>query len=266
MNHEKTEVDLVEKNIKVQTKLEECEAQNSRLLHRIGDLEETVIKFQTKHGKPMNRTDSEKEKLHEKFHRTHGVGTECSGKRDKNSQTYTKMLDKSVTVKYEEPLRHSAEDFDLLDQKMQNLFEENLSLKRMLDEKKLFEESGQSVDMSYDSRMAEMEEYCEDLQDRLQNAEMSERQLREKLKLAEHTINEIESSEGYYREKVEELTSRESEAKRQTAKLYQTVQELKEIVLDKDVNETALCEKVINEASWEWNVFRNDPSFAGGDP
>ncbi|XP_071089671.1 centrosome-associated protein CEP250-like isoform X1 [Haliotis cracherodii] len=243
--HEKSEVELMEKNIKLQTKLEECESQNCKLLRRIDELEDTVVKLQTKHGKPMNRTDSEKEKFHEKLIRTNSVGSDSPSKRDKNSQTYTKMLDKSVTAKYEELVKHTEADFDVLDQKMQILYEENLSLQQQLVEKKIIdEESDKSLDMSYDSRLAEMEEYCEDLQDRLHTAEMSERQLREKLKLAEHTINDLESSENYCREKVEELTNRESEAKRQTCQLYHTVQELKEIVLDKDVIETALREKV----------------------
>lgn len=235
----------MEKNMKLQTKLEECESQNCKLLKRIDELEDTVVKLQTKHGKPMNRTDSEKEKFHEKLIRTNSVGSDSPSKRDKNSQTYTKMLDKSVTAKYEELVKHTEADFDVLDQKMQILYEENLSLQQKLVEKKIIdEESDKSLDMSYDSRLAEMEEYCEDLQDRLHTAEMSERQLREKLKLAEHTINDLESSENYCREKVEELTNRESEAKRQTCQLYHTVQELKEIVLDKDVIETALREKV----------------------
>ncbi|XP_067656819.1 centrosome-associated protein CEP250-like isoform X2 [Haliotis asinina] len=243
--HEKSEVELMEKNSKLQTKLDECESQNCKLLRRIDELEDKVIKLQTKHGKPMNRTDSEKEKLHEKLIRTNSTGSDNPSKRDKYSQTNTKMLDKSVTAKYDELVKHTEADFDILDQKMQVLYEENMSLQQKLVEKKIIdEESDKSLDMSYDSRLAEMEEYCEDLQDRLHTAEMSERQLREKLKLAEYTINDLESSENYCREKVEELTNRESEAKRQTCQLYQTVQELKEIVLDKDVIETALREKV----------------------
>lgn len=93
-------------------------------------------------------------------------------------------------------------------------------------------------------RMMELEDVSGDLQERVQAAEGYERQLRDKLRLAEQTINELESSEAQYRDRCDELVRRENETKKQLQALQTTGQELREIILDKDIVEQALREKV----------------------
>lgn len=93
-------------------------------------------------------------------------------------------------------------------------------------------------------RVAELEDYCEDLQERLRASEISERQVREKLKIVEQSIDDAENSEMAVRERYEELLAREAEAKRQIHELQRTGRELRDIVLDKDIVEQALRDKV----------------------
>ena len=94
-------------------------------------------------------------------------------------------------------------------------------------------------------RIVELEDFCTELQDRVQEAEGHERQVREKLRLAEQTINELETSEAQYRDKSDELSQLERETKKQLHSLQTTGRELREIILDKDIMEQALKEKVL---------------------
>lgn len=93
-------------------------------------------------------------------------------------------------------------------------------------------------------RVAELEDYCEDLQERLHASEMSERHLRDKLKLVEQSIDDAENTEMAVRDKYEELLAREVESKKQIVELQRTGRELRDIVLDKDIVEQALRDKV----------------------
>ena len=98
-------------------------------------------------------------------------------------------------------------------------------------------------------RIVELEDFCTELQDRVREAEGHERQMREKLRLAEQTINELESSEAQYRDRCDELSQLERETKKQLHNLQATGRELREIILDKDIVEQALTEKVLRLAS-----------------
>lgn len=83
------------------------------------------------------------------------------------------------------------------------------------------------------------------LQDRVFQSETSEKQLREKLKLAEYTINDLESSENSARENLEICRKSEMNCKKSLSSCQQKIRELKEIILDKDVSEMNLAEKVL---------------------
>ncbi|XP_076472197.1 uncharacterized protein LOC143301638 isoform X3 [Babylonia areolata] len=93
-------------------------------------------------------------------------------------------------------------------------------------------------------RIVELEDYCTDLQDRMRESEGHERQIRDKLRVAEQTINELEISEAQYRDKCDELSHLDKETKKQLHTLQTTGRELREIILDKEILEQALKEKV----------------------
>ena len=211
---EQSQLKLMAENSTLQNELQKCESQNNWLKKQMEDLK-ISMKFVS--------GDSNMLRDLSKF--------------DKKSQTEVKTTEKSVFVNSTTSKVHNNEIVSL-EHKLQMLHEENLKLKYRLEDK------GLGGDGSDQSRIEELEEYCEDLQERMSNAEMSERQLREKLKLAEHTINDLENSEGHFREALDNLTSREQETKKQTNELHRTVRELKEIVNDKDFVEQALRDKV----------------------
>lgn len=123
--------------------------------------------------------------------------------------------------------------------------EEILSLRAQLEEKMSMkaDEIDENVD-SYELKLEEMRQVCVVLQDRVYQSETAEKQLREKLKLAEYTINDLESSENHARENLEVCRKSETEVKKSLSSCQKKVRELKEIILDKDVNEINLAEKV----------------------
>jgi chromosome segregation ATPase len=93
-------------------------------------------------------------------------------------------------------------------------------------------------------RIIELEDFCNDLQDRVREAEGQERQTREKLRLAEQTINDLEASEAQYRDWCDDLQHLEHETKRQLHELHMTGRELREIIQDKEIVEQSLRDKV----------------------
>lgn len=124
--------------------------------------------------------------------------------------------------------------------------EEVLSLRSRLEEGMSMkaDELDESVD-SYESKLEEFRQVCMTLQDRVFQSETSEKQLREKLKLAEYTINDLESSENSARENLEICRKSEMNCKKSLSSCQQKIRELKEIILDKDVSEMNLAEKVL---------------------
>ena len=134
--------------------------------------------------------------------------------------------------------------------------EEILSLRAQLEEKMSMkaDEIDENVD-SYELKLEEMRQVCVVLQDRVYQSETAEKQLREKLKLAEYTINDLESSENHARENLEVCRKSETEVKKSLSSCQKKVRELKEIILDKDVNEINLAEKV----QWCIMGLMNDP-------
>ncbi|XP_062615077.1 golgin subfamily A member 4-like isoform X3 [Saccostrea cucullata] len=123
--------------------------------------------------------------------------------------------------------------------------EEVLNLRSQLEESLSIKEEilDENTD-SFESRLEEMRQVCIALQDRVYQAESAEKQLKEKLKLAEYTINDLESSENSVRENLEICRKSESECKKSLSGCQQKIRELKEIILDKDVSEINLAEKV----------------------
>jgi chromosome segregation ATPase len=124
--------------------------------------------------------------------------------------------------------------------------EEVLNLRSQLEEKMSVKADlmDESSDV-YELRLEEMKQVCVALQDRVYQAETAEKQLREKLKLAEYTINDLESSENSARENLDMFRKSETEYKKSLSSCQQRIHELKEIILDKDVNENNLAEKVL---------------------
>ncbi|XP_056005076.1 centromere protein F-like isoform X5 [Ostrea edulis] len=123
--------------------------------------------------------------------------------------------------------------------------EEVLGLRTQLEEKMSLKADllDESADL-YELRLEEMKHVCVTLQDRVYQAETAEKQLREKLKLAEYTINDLESSENSARENLDVFRKSEMEYKKSLSSCQQRIHELKEIILDKDISENNLADKV----------------------
>ncbi|VDI79249.1 DNA repair protein RAD50 [Mytilus galloprovincialis] len=90
------------------------------------------------------------------------------------------------------------------------------------------------------------------LQDQVNQFDVTEKQLREKLKLTENSLAELEQSESQLRERTLKAEEKEHSARRQTHEYLSKIGELKEIILDKDMVESKLSEKVqyMEHAQW----------------
>ncbi|XP_070212743.1 golgin subfamily B member 1-like isoform X2 [Littorina saxatilis] len=128
-----------------------------------------------------------------------------------------------------------------LERQLQVLHSENL---RLADKLGGYSPRSQQDSDEIIERIVELEDFCTELQDHVREAEGHERQTREKLRLAEQTINELELSEAQYRDRCDELSRLERETKKQLNSLQTTGRELREIIMDRDIVEQALREKV----------------------
>ncbi|XP_060555067.1 centrosomal protein of 290 kDa-like [Ruditapes philippinarum] len=134
-------------------------------------------------------------------------------------------------------------EVDKLQRQIQDLQDENDVLKFELMQKGHGDSDSSGSD-SEDSRVAELRETCENLRERLQSAEATERQCKDRLKLAEKHITELELAETVLRDRVEEGNIDCDKLRKQIVRLQRKIRELKEISSDKDANEQALLEKV----------------------
>ena len=131
---------------------------------------------------------------------------------------------------------------NLLSQEVCKIHEENVSLKNELHNSSIRQEELEQDE----NKMAEIFKLCQNLQDQVNQFDVSEKQLKEKLKLAEKTSVEMEQSESQLRERTAKAEDKGNNARRQTQEYLSKIEELKEIILDKDIAETRLCEKVQN--------------------
>ncbi|KAK3094793.1 hypothetical protein FSP39_006308 [Pinctada imbricata] len=155
------------------------------------------------------------------------------------------LLDKIIQTDKTKPDNVHNIDKDtllLLQREITALREEN----SLLNERLLLQNEADAEDPneSFHSRISEMSDICENLQERLNCSETSERQMKEKLKLAEDTINDLESHEISARDMLDKAKSGEVETRRRLSEAEHKISELKELILDKDVYEMNLSEKV----------------------
>lgn len=136
-------------------------------------------------------------------------------------------------------------EVDKLQRQIQDLQEENDVLKFELTTKGHRDSDGSGSD-SEDSRVAELRETCENLRERLQSAEATERQCKDRLKLAEKHITELELAETVLRDRVEEGNTDCDKLRKQIVRLQRKIRELKDINTDKETNEQSLLDKVQN--------------------
>jgi predicted nucleic acid-binding Zn-ribbon protein len=79
---------------------------------------------------------------------------------------------------------------------------------------------------------------------------------KEKLKLAEKTSVEMEQSESQLRERTAKAEDKGNNARRQTQEYLSKIEELKEIILDKDIAETST---IINTIIYNVLTFEYSP-------
>ncbi|GFS05650.1 hypothetical protein ElyMa_001205200, partial [Elysia marginata] len=120
---------------------------------------------------------------------------------------------------------------------------ENEALRSKIRHQRISEDSG-SDSGSVGGQFTEMEECLENLREQLEAREASERQLRERLRLVESCAEEAEAAEMAARERFENLFAREAENSRQVRQMQQTCRELKDILVDKEIMEQGLTDKV----------------------
>ncbi|XP_069140481.1 golgin subfamily B member 1-like [Argopecten irradians] len=137
-----------------------------------------------------------------------------------------------------------------LEQDLVKLRDQNLALRSLLqdnsslDSSLLQEDEDSNGSETIETKMAELLVIFEALQERIYCYETTERQLKDRLKLMERNVNDLEVSEGSTRDQLEDAKRCETEARKSLANANHKVKELKEIILDKDSMETTLAEKV----------------------
>ncbi|GFO30632.1 hypothetical protein PoB_005713700, partial [Plakobranchus ocellatus] len=119
---------------------------------------------------------------------------------------------------------------------------ENETLKARVRHQRLHEDS--ASDSGSVGQITDMEECLESLREQVEAREAAERQLRERLRLVESSAEEAEAAEMAAREKYEALLAREGENSRQVRQMQQTCRELTDILVDKDIMEQGLTDKV----------------------
>ena len=138
-------------------------------------------------------------------------------------------------------------EVDKLQRKVAELQDENDVLKFELTQN-CRGDSFESGSTSEDPRHVELRETVENLQERLHSADVTERQYKDKLKLAEKTINELESSELVLRDRLEEGNVDCEKLKKQIMRLQKKIKELKDIGTERDSAEHALQDQVATTA------------------
>lgn len=128
----------------------------------------------------------------------------------------------------------------LLSQEVCKMHTENVSLKSELHNSSIRQEELEQDE----NKLVQIMELCKNLQDQVNQLDVTEKQLRDKLKLTEQTSAELEQSESQLRDRTLKAEDRETLAKKQAQEYLAKVEELKEIILDKDVVESKLSEKV----------------------
>lgn len=134
-------------------------------------------------------------------------------------------------------------EVDKLQRQIQELQDENDVLKFELTQKGHGDDDSSGSDTE-DSRVSELRETCENLRERLQNAEATERQCKDRLKLAEKHIMELELGETVLRDRVEEGNADCDKLRKQIVRLQRKIRELKDQATDREASEQGLMEKV----------------------
>ena len=147
-------------------------------------------------------------------------------------------------------------EVDKLQKKIVELQDENDVLKFELTQN-CRGDSFESGSTSEDPRHVELCETIETLQERLHSEEATERQYKDKLKLAEKTINELESSELVLRDRLEEGNADCEKLKKQIMRLQKKIKDLKDIGTERDGVEQALRDQVATTA-WRMTALASD--------
>ena len=137
-------------------------------------------------------------------------------------------------------------EVDQLQKQIAELREENDVLRYQISQKCQGDGYGSGSD-SEDPRSVELRETCDKLRERAQTAEALERQYKDRLKLAEKHIGELEVSESVLRDRVEEGNADCDKLRKQIIRLQRKIRELKDVNVEKDNNELTLSDKVL----WE---------------
>ncbi|XP_052248962.1 centromere protein F-like isoform X3 [Dreissena polymorpha] len=95
-----------------------------------------------------------------------------------------------------------------------------------------------------ESRVSELRETCEHLRERIQTAEGGERQVRDRLKLAEKHIMELELNETVLRDRVEEGNADCDKLRKQIVRLQRKIRESKDVISDRETAEMGLVAKL----------------------
>ncbi|KAL3865001.1 hypothetical protein ACJMK2_006637 [Sinanodonta woodiana] len=128
-----------------------------------------------------------------------------------------------------------------LQDRIEELEEENDVLKYELVECSGFESSDRKTFIRGER---ETEEELDKMRQRMHQADVFERQVKDKLKLAENTINDLEASEAVIREKLEEATKEKDKGDKMIIRLHARVKELQHVIADKELIEHSLQEQM----------------------
>ncbi|XP_076104970.1 uncharacterized protein LOC143073368 isoform X3 [Mytilus galloprovincialis] len=129
---------------------------------------------------------------------------------------------------------------NMLSQEVCKMHAGNVSLKNELHNSSVRQEELEQDE----NKLVQIMTLYKSLQDQVNQFDVTEKQLREKLKLTENSLAELEQSESQLRERTLKAEEKEHSARRQTHEYLSKIGELKEIILDKDMVESKLSEKV----------------------
>ena len=153
------------------------------------------------------------------------------------------VFEKSTGTEADQGQQHMLlERMNRLDSEAGILRMENETLRARIRQQRASDDSGSESGSV--GQISEMEDCLENLREQLEAKEAAEKQLRERLRLVESCAEEAEAAEMAARERFEDLLAREAENSRQVRQMQQTCRELKDILVDKEIMEQGLTDKV----------------------
>lgn len=224
----------------LEKEIHKSRAENTELTSQVDTLNDQIEKLKAELDRLSNR--------HGMFETNTDAPETLTSLRQEIAHLQSELEEKNSEINH---LKNLLFDGDVLEQirqlgqEMGVIKEENITLRNQLREKGSPPAEERLSSLILDPKGDNSSKHSvEDLQLDLDNANAQIEQLRKKLRLAEDTINDLESSEGELRDNLEVTEKKEVDYRKKISSLQKTIRDLRDQLADRDLVEESLQEKV----------------------